>query len=199
MKNIKQNKIAFTLIEIIVAVSIFSIIMISIMSVYFTANDITYKSDINRTMQENVKNVVLNISEDIMKNGIDWVSVDASSPTCDLPDSTQKFLDWNKFCSSLKSFYLAKKVGTSWEFTRTTNSECKDFQKNHCYIVVDWEPLTNNLVSVSDLNFFITNEKVKKLTMTMTLRVAPKSGVKPSMVKNTKITTQITLSERQYK
>jgi prepilin-type N-terminal cleavage/methylation domain-containing protein len=65
----KKNNIskAFTLIEVLVSITIFSIMMISIISIYIISTDITLKSDINRIMQENLKNVSSRIAEDIRK------------------------------------------------------------------------------------------------------------------------------------
>lgn len=195
--SLKKEKLeAFTLIEIIVAVSIFSIIMISIMSVYFTSTNITYKSDINRIMHENIKNVLLTVSEDIMKNPIKWVSNNILSSNCTMFDSTEKVYFWDKLCL-WSDYYIAKK-DSSWNFIRKDNAFCSDL-KNNCYIVKDWKALTNDLVRVSDLQFFITNSDVNKVTMTMTVKPTSRSTVKASMIKNTKITTQITLSERKYK
>jgi prepilin-type N-terminal cleavage/methylation domain-containing protein len=59
---------AFTLIEVLVSITIFSIMMISVISIYIISTDITLKSDINRIMQENLKNVSNKIAEDIRKN-----------------------------------------------------------------------------------------------------------------------------------
>jgi prepilin-type N-terminal cleavage/methylation domain-containing protein len=66
-KYIIRNVSAFTLIEVLVSITIFSIMMISILSIYIISSDITLKSDINRIMQENLKNVSSRIAEDIRK------------------------------------------------------------------------------------------------------------------------------------
>ncbi|MGB2110726.1 MAG: PilW family protein [Patescibacteria group bacterium] len=64
----KQNfKKAFTVIEVLVAVTILSIIMISVMQIYISSSDISLKTDINRSMQENIKNAIETIAEDIRK------------------------------------------------------------------------------------------------------------------------------------
>jgi prepilin-type N-terminal cleavage/methylation domain-containing protein len=66
---VKKNIIkAFTLIEVVVSITIFSIVIVSIIWIYITSSDILIKSDINRKMQENIKNVSTEISEDIRKN-----------------------------------------------------------------------------------------------------------------------------------
>jgi len=70
---IKNNKMkfknkGFTLVETIVSLTILSIIMISVLSIFISSTDTSYKIDINRAMQENIKNIVEHISEDIRKN-----------------------------------------------------------------------------------------------------------------------------------
>jgi prepilin-type N-terminal cleavage/methylation domain-containing protein len=52
---------AFTLIEVIVSITIFSIIMISIIAIYILSSDTSAKSDINRAMHENLKSVITEI------------------------------------------------------------------------------------------------------------------------------------------
>jgi prepilin-type N-terminal cleavage/methylation domain-containing protein len=63
MRNI-SNK-GFTLIELVVSVTILSIIMLSVFSVFFLASDLNNKIDISRALQENVKNIVEVVAEDI--------------------------------------------------------------------------------------------------------------------------------------
>ena len=77
----------FTLVEVLVSITIFSIMMISIMSIYILSTDIAVKSDINRMMQVNLKNVTSTIAEDIRKDWMIWVS----SETIDLCDSFGKY------------------------------------------------------------------------------------------------------------
>jgi hypothetical protein len=45
-----------------------SIILVSVMDIFILSNDISYKADINRNMQKNIKNVVETIAEDLRKN-----------------------------------------------------------------------------------------------------------------------------------
>jgi hypothetical protein len=40
------------------------------MSIYILASDTSLKSDINRVMHENLKSIVTEISEDVIKNNI---------------------------------------------------------------------------------------------------------------------------------
>jgi hypothetical protein len=42
--------------------------MVSVFTVFFLTSDLNNKTDVSRSMQENVKNIVENISEDVRKN-----------------------------------------------------------------------------------------------------------------------------------
>jgi len=63
MKKHNSTYSAFTLIELIVAISIFGIIMISVMSIFLFSSQMSARVEIQRIMQENIKNVVEDISE----------------------------------------------------------------------------------------------------------------------------------------
>ncbi len=75
MKHIFLKKSsAFTLVEILVSLTILTIIMISVMMVFTNANIIASSAQKSRVVQENIKNVTETIAEDIRKNGILGVS-----------------------------------------------------------------------------------------------------------------------------
>jgi len=58
------------LIELIVAITIFALIMVSVISVFIFSSSLSQKIEINRVMQENIKNVVETIAEDVRQNKI---------------------------------------------------------------------------------------------------------------------------------
>ena len=92
----KTNKIsAFTLIEVLVSLTIFSIVITSIIWIYITSSDIMVKSDINRKMQENLKNVSSIIAEDIRKKWIIWIS-SSSIDTCNFVQWTNSYKEGDK-------------------------------------------------------------------------------------------------------
>lgn len=66
----KYSQKAFTLIELLVSISILSIIMVSVFTIFFLSSDINNKTDISRSMQENVKHIVETLAEDLRKNTI---------------------------------------------------------------------------------------------------------------------------------
>jgi len=84
----------FTLIELIVSITLFSIIMVSVMSIFLFSSRLWGKIEINRVMQQNTKNMIETIAEDVRKNGIVWVS-SAIWNSCSMP------LSWNSIGTKL--------------------------------------------------------------------------------------------------
>jgi len=60
----------FTLIELIVAITIFSMIMISVLSIFILSSQMSSTIELTRVMQENVKNSFEDIAESVRKNDI---------------------------------------------------------------------------------------------------------------------------------
>lgn len=192
---------AFTLIEILVAITILSIIMISVFSIYITSVNISAKSDANRMLQENIKNVFSQISEDIRVNGLEWISKQIGN-NCTLDGDNRNFLVWNKLCTySDNTYFLGKKEILSNSYIRTDNTYCSDI-KNQCFILKNGVPLTNNLISVEKLDFIASNldsKGSKKVTMNVVLRPAKWKGVKNEYLETTRIQLQATTWERFFK
>lgn len=200
MKKYISKKIAFTLIEVLVSITIFWIMSISIIWIYITSSDVTLKSDINRMMQENLKNVSNTIAEDIRKNWIDWVSININpSDTCDIVMWANNYKNGDKLCITWwNTYYLAKEdTVTSWSFNRVSNSECSLITDN-CIIVKLWEPLTNSYVSVKELSFYLSKDNIPKVTMNIVIQPSIKKWVKPNLIKESKIIFQTTISERPF-
>jgi prepilin-type N-terminal cleavage/methylation domain-containing protein len=55
MKKIELHKKAFTLVEMLISMTIFSIIMVSVIMIYAVTSDISAKYDINREIRQNIK------------------------------------------------------------------------------------------------------------------------------------------------
>ncbi len=200
MKNSKININAFTLVEVLVSITIFSIMFISIIWIYLISSDINMKSDINRVMQENLKNVASKISEDIRKDWITWVSSSAID-NCDFVKSgMNNYKIWDKLCSkSWNIYYLAKKDVVLWEYYRVTDSsQCSNINDN-CVIAM-WPnlPLTNSYVSIKDLKFYLSDDAVPKVTINIVLQSSAKKWVKSNMIKESSIIFQTTISERLF-
>ena len=198
MKKQNINKKAFTLVEVLVSITIFSVMLISIIWIYMISNDITLKSDINRMMQENLKNVSNVIAEDIRKNWIAWVS-SSTIDICDFTVWSNNYKTWDKLCTkSATKYYLAKQNSISWEYLRVTSLECS-WIDDHC-VIAKWinEPLTNSYVSVKELSFYLSVDYVPKVTINITMQPATRKWVKANLIKSSNIIFQTTISERPF-
>ena len=70
MKKLAFHSPAFTLVEVLITITIFSMIMISVIQIFIHTTQVSQKVDLNRMMQENIKNVVEIIAEDIRKQSM---------------------------------------------------------------------------------------------------------------------------------
>ena len=192
----KINKInAFTLIEVIVSVTILSIIMVSVIVIFINSTNVSAKSEINRLMQENIKNVIETISEDIRKNWIAWVSL-TNTDDC---DNNFIWIDnyklWTELCTNVNNYFLAKDV--MWTVVRIDDIDsCKEIWDN-CFIV--WknsERLTNSSVSIKDLKFYLTDDYIPKLTLLITIQPSATKWVNSNLIKENKMFVQTTISDR---
>lgn len=196
-KNIKW----FTLIEIIVSITIFSIIMVSIISIFILWSDLSWKIEINRNMQWNIKNVVETIAEDIRKHKVSWVSWDLTDLCDDTIPASTKFKTWTKLCTSLNTYFLAKDDGFSISRVSYANieTECSWIGDNCIIVKNDWidtYPLTNSFVSVNKLEFYYSKDYIPKVTINIELRPSASKWVKSNLIENNIIKFQTTLSER---
>jgi hypothetical protein len=154
-------------------------------------------------MQENIKNVSTEISEDIRKNWINWVSSTKwASYNMLLWTNRYKEGTW-LYTKSENKYYLALLEPTTWDYIRVNSIECKDINTS-CVIYrlslnpdESW-PLTNSFVSVKDLNFYLSNDKIPKVTLSIIMQPSIKKWVKPNLIKNSKLNFQTTISERQF-
>lgn len=196
MKNNKIKLKAFTLIEILISITILSIIMISVIQIFIHSTWVTSKSDINRIMQENIKNVMSHVSEDIRKQWISWTSVSIWW-NCDMINNT-----WSKLClKSSNEYYLSEWAG---DYNIRSNRNFCSLFENTCTIVKknlnNWEvsPLTNSFVAIKDLEFTISNDVVPKATINIVMQPAVKKWFKTDIIKENKLIFQTTISERPF-
>lgn len=191
-----KNKKAFTLIEIIVSLTILSIIMVSVMFVFVNSTDLTAKSEINRVMQENIKNVVEIISDDVRNNWIKWVSKNNLDSNCIFNyEWTNNYKVWNKLCTNSNNFYfLAKDIWTG--IIRVDDMTLCSQINDNCFIVKNWDRITNSSVSVKDLKFYISDDFIAKVTINIIIQPSVKKWVKTNLIKENKIIIQTTISER---
>ncbi len=191
-----MNKKAFTLVEIIVAITIFLIVMVSILQIFWISNELTNKIDINRQIQENIKNFTETLAEDIRKYWISW-----AWNNWIIDNYTLTKWNWLKLNNNTK-YYIWEEI--SWTLARKSDiNSCKDL-KNNCFIVKefpDWTKakITNSWVAFENLEFNILWNNPKKVIINFIARPATKKWIRANLIKNSKIIFQTTLSERFIK
>lgn len=212
MKKIKQHNLAFTLIEILVAITIFSIIMVSVLMIYVTATDISKKYDINREMRNNIKSVVEDIAEGVRKNDIEWVASEYSLWWTNFNFSNSI---WTRLkLKNWVEYRLVKYNKSDWKKYEDLTDTEKEWLSpwNDCLLVKDiciivkfknWAeiwPLSNSKVSFTNLSFNVSWEnEIPKVTIKFVARAAIKSWIRSKLAEKTKLIFQTTISERALK
>ena len=74
-----KNPSAFTLIELIVSITILSVIMLSVFMIYSNILQVNKRLEIMRTVQENIRNITEQIASDVREKGIDLSYYDRST------------------------------------------------------------------------------------------------------------------------
>ena len=195
-----MNKKAFTLVEIMIAVTIFMIVMVSVMQIFGISSHLTNKIDINRQMQENIKNLTETISNDVRNYWISWLK-NNKTDSYELWDSSN-IVNWNFLELWWNTYYLSiDDVHFTALDKNEMNTKCREL-KNNCFLVKNgWvsSKLTNSWVAFEDLSFTIMWDKIKKLVINFKMRPSTKKWVPSNMIKNSKIIFQSTISERFVK
>ena len=203
MKQLLNNRSAFTLIEIIIAMTIFGIIMVSVLSIFLFSSQMSTRVEMNRLMQENIKNVTEDISENLRLSSLADVIADGSNASCAVTAFTGT---GTKLC--LKS-WVEYTIGYFDEslnkWTKQNNiSECRDITKSNCHIIKadgssitdDYYPLSNSFTHFENMSFEITNQEIPKVSIHMTVRPSAKKWLAVEIVENGITHIQTTLSER---
>lgn len=209
MKKIYTYPSAFTLIEIIVSMTIFGIMMISVISIFIFASQMSTLVELNRTMQENTKNVVEDIAENVRKYWIVGVK-DGILGSCTLPAAMTSIRNWNKLCiynwagtGEWASYVIGKQnAAGDWERSSNITSDCWIAVEKWCHILKrdtpswDYYPLTNSFISFEDIEFTITNTKIPKVTIKLVARPSHRQWLSLDIIQNNYTYIQTTLSER---
>ena len=203
MKNIPKHS-WFTLVEVLVAMTVFAMTMVSVMLIYAAASQIALKTDINREMQQNIKSVIETIAEDVRKSE-DWIIAlydDSLFSYIPLTDPNMVSQTWSAIKIWTNTYFLADydmldsipydvnnlvKVGTTF---------CEGI-KNRCILMQKWVgPLSNGKISFTNLEFYVTNWPVPKVTINLTMRPAIKNWLRADLIQNSELHFQTTISER---
>ncbi|NDK08731.1 prepilin-type N-terminal cleavage/methylation domain-containing protein [Candidatus Gracilibacteria bacterium] len=192
--NQRNRKISgFTLVEVIVALTILSLIMISVMFIFINSSQLSAKIDINRVLQENSKNILETISEDVKKNGISKCGGGITVGCI----SSNFLSSGNELRVGSNHYYIAKKSENLGEYIKVDDmTYCS---KNQCFLMKNGVILSNSYVTIHRMFFNIINEHIPKLQINMIIRPATGKGVNSNLINNNELNIQTTISENYFK
>lgn len=181
----------FTLIELIFAIGVLSIMLVASMSIFHFVSRHTHDSEDSAFIHENIRNVFNHLSQDQKEFWFWGVSVDKISP-CIIKVEGKKFISWDKLCfDNGPSYYVAQKF---WDnYIRVDDiADCRS-KINDCTIVRNGKRILSNQVFVSDLEFRIFHGEVSKIFLNLELYANSKKLKEPHSLR-----IQTTLSERIF-
>ncbi|EKE30130.1 MAG: hypothetical protein ACD_2C00038G0007 [uncultured bacterium (gcode 4)] len=201
--RLRQNW--FTLIEMIVAVTILAFVMLSVFEIYSNILQINKKLELNRILQENTRTMIEWLASEIRNKWIDyWFYWAVGTQPLDYSWNWNTMVAINNISDPTKpKVYCMQKVMTSCDASCYTDPRW-------CYL---WElgsdiKLSNNKVEINNLRFYIswkpsksiTNEdKEWKVNIVFDLRLAPWKWISSAMAKENELHIQTTISEKVYK
>lgn len=212
MKNLHTHNTGFTLVELIVSITIFSMIITAVVSIFLFSSQMSTRVELNRAMQENIKNVVEDMAEEVRIGGIEGVIPLGQSDTSCNSSSSGAMTSWFKVCmnSGVEYVlgYMDESLGT-WRIISDVN-ECSiptdaNPDTYTCRILKrytpsdDYFPLTNSFIAFENINFVVTNPEIPKLTLVLTLRPSAYKWLSREIVERNTLTIQTTISERLIK
>ncbi|MDD2565294.1 MAG: type II secretion system protein [Candidatus Gracilibacteria bacterium] len=199
------KKTGFTLIEMIVALTILSIIMLSIFVVYSNFINLNKKLELSRILQENSRNIIESIAYEIREKGIDYSAYSLPGfETIDYNGIGNKQL-YIKNTGASPIIYCMMKKGVTGvcESSCVTSPELCYLGKKDSNI-----ELNDERVNIKNLNFFISGkpnssitniDKEGKVTIIFDLGIANGKGLNSNLLKASEIHIQTTISAKLYK
>lgn len=207
MKHTIQH--GFTLVEIIIAVTILSTIMVSVMSVYTIASQMTRRVELSRSIASNTKMLHERFSESLRKYEIQDISpsiVDDCSPDGVTPMYHRVF-SGSKLCLSTplwkQEFFLWNYDGSDWVRV-SDQSKCSDEVEDTesvCRLILrdengDMYPLTQSNVAIDSMTFWVHNLDLPKLSLQYTIRPRYRAGIPSELSTQMQTHIQTTFSKR---
>ncbi len=209
MKHLRTTS-AFTLIELIISVTIFGIIMVSVVSIFLFASQMSTRVELNRAMQESIKNVLEDIAEWVRKEGIEWVvgywelcgwtgvKIGTDIGLCLLNGDMYKvgYLDevsWD--FQLIGDLTECVPPTTAWSWTPKT---CRIIKQDALW---DYYPMTNNFLSFTDVDFTVIEsgtdpKKLRRVIVRFVVQPAYKQWLTGEIIQASTKTIQTTISER---
>ncbi|GAB0174534.1 MAG: hypothetical protein HHAS10_04130 [Candidatus Altimarinota bacterium] len=217
--KLSKNTSGFTLVELVLSMTIFAVMMTTIISIYIQTTALSYRLKAARYLSETAREITEKISEDVKEYGMTGSTlVSAYSPW-----STLNYSDGNEILGigdgNKKYIYGIKElVGPNWTIN-PCNDPRKSDPREHCglyevigssaqsyqdaYNLVDSfiPEESKKRVKVKDLRFYISGDGIrteKKVTLVLTLALMPRIGVPKLSVDNSTLSLQTTITARTF-
>ncbi|MCT4617377.1 MAG: type II secretion system GspH family protein [Candidatus Gracilibacteria bacterium] len=203
----KKNNTGFTLVEVIVAVAVLSIIMVSVLTGFSIASDVNNRTEVSRAMQNNIKTALEIISEDIRLNDITFEYTDKNGVLQNA--GTHKITGNNNhdendtLYAGTSEYYLGTKSSSGvWTYDEDCYGNQQRIPYKYCSLIKNDGtplPITNSWVDFTDLKFYVSNKTNDtagrpKATINFTIRPSFRKGIKPDLIKKNIIKLQTTLN-----
>ena len=219
-----KNTSGFTIIEMVVAMTIFAFMSVTITTIYIQTTYIGEKMRHTRYLSETAREITERIADDVRSLGINenlsipasaylpWTNVDhyyqSGAELLGIGDGSKKYIYGAKTTTGIKP--CTDHFGGSTEATKSD-------PQIHCWLyVVTWVDYIwgfnivdsfvpeeeKKRVKVEDMRFYLSGDGIhaeKKVTLVFTLALMPRIGVPPTMVSETRLHIQTTISERFFK
>ena len=209
----------FTLVELVLAMTIFAVMSTAIISIYIQTMALSYRLKASRYLSESAREITEKISEDVREN---WLT-GATLISAYIPWSIPSYADGVEVLGigngDKKYVYGIKElIGSNWTINPCDNPR-KSNPKEHCglylligtsnqsyqeaYNLVDsFIPLdSKKRVKIQDLRFFISWDGIhteRKVTIVFTLALMPRIGVPNLSVENSTLSIQTTITARSF-
>ena len=209
----------FTLVELMIAMTIFGMMSVMVMTIYFSMTDTTRKLNAEREIAESAREIVERISDDVRDR---WFSGTAVSfdinydlwRSYDYTGSGSEYLNLNN-----GRYVYGKKTPTGITPCIDTLSEkIKTDPRIHCglylvnyddngiysYNLVDsfTADEAKKRVKITNLRFYISGDGVHtshKVMLSMDLALIPRNGISAALASTTTLHIQTTISERGWR
>ena len=214
-----RNTKAFTLVELVIVMTIIAFMSVTIISIYIHLIDVEKKLELTRLIQENAREITETIAKDVREYGVEYSWI--KNMGWHIPWETNQY-----FGSGNEALYITGWQNRSYIFWKQTPSglePCTEQEKKakntsircslflvrnsdyiHAIDLIDpyrpnaWE----KRVKIEDIRFYISWQPEimePKVTIVTTLMLTKKSGISWLFIDSTRTTLQTTISERAYK
>ena len=215
----------FTLVELMIAMTIFGMMSVMVMTIYFSTTSTTRRLNAQRELAETAREIVERISEDVRERGFSGTAIPFGKNEAwmtwsthdqwlsyDYTGSGSEYLNLNNW----RYVYGTKKTGIpGWIDECIWNK--KSDPRIHCGLYLlsydDNGSLGYNLVDsfipdenkkrvkISNLRFYVSGGEgtTPKVLLSMDLALIPRNGISATLASTTTLHIQTTISERGWK